>query len=191
LLVASHQPRTLDFGRFADRTREEPFRTALRVAWRADTPEAVLARYVAGPALASGMLRDGVAPNTDDRNRVEFGFARSVGRKILFRLSRLRQTAARLDADRPALQGAVDWTRVEDERLSMFSIYNQDPTAEWPAGSAAYPRAAAHGKYLSGRREEAARALLALPRPVSGPFELAVVAEGLADGGDAAALPYI
>jgi spermidine synthase len=191
LLVGSVEPRTLDVARFSARTREEPFRTALRVAWRADTPEAALARFVAGPALAEAALRDGIAPNTDDRNGVEFGFARSVGRGILFRLERLRRTAARLGADRPAVQGALDWTRVEDERRSMFSIYDERVPVEWGAPPEVRQHAAAHWHYLSGRRDDAVRALLAQPRPPSGPFELGLVAEGLADRGDAAALPYI
>jgi tetratricopeptide (TPR) repeat protein len=161
------------------------------VAWRADTPEAVLARFVAGPALAGGMLRDGVAPNTDDRNLVEFGFARSVGRGMFFRVARLRGAAARIGADRPAVQGAVDWARVEDERLSMFSIYGERASVERRAPPETRQRAAAHALYLAGRREEAAREFLAQPRPASGPFELGLVAEGLADRGDAAALPYI
>ena len=191
LLAASVHPRTIDISRFSGRTREEPFRTALRVAWRADTPEAVLARFVAGPALASGALRDGIAPNTDDRNGVEFGFARSVGRGILFRLERLRRTAARIGADRPAVEGTVDWARVEDERLSMFAIYEERAPIERRAPPEVRQRAAAHAHYRAGRREEAARELLAQPRPASGPFELGLVAEGLADRGDAAALPYI
>ena len=191
LLVASVQPRTLDVARFSARTREEPFRTALRVAWRADTPEAVLARYVAGPALARGALRDGVVPNTDDRNSVEFGFARSIGRGIQFRLARLRSTAARIGADHPAVQGAVDWARVEDERLSMFSIYDEPIPDELRAPPQARQRTAAHVHYRAGRRAEAARAFLAQPRPPSGSFELGLVAEGLADGGDDAALPFI
>lgn len=191
LLVASVEPRSFDFARFARRTREEPFRTALRVAWRADTPEAVLARFVAGPAVARGALRDGVAPNTDDRNGVEFGFARAVGRGILFRVARLGRTAARMGADRPEVQDAVDWSLVEDERLTMRSVYNERPPIEQPAPPEADHRAAAHALYLKGRREEATRELLAQPRPPSGPFELGLVAEGLADRGDAAALPYI
>jgi spermidine synthase len=191
LLAATTEPRTLDFARFSGRTREEPFRTALRVAWRADTPEAVLARFVAGPALAQAALRDGIAPNTDDRNRVEFGFARTVGRGYLFRLSRLRRAAARAGADRPAVDGAVDWARVEDERLAMFAIYEDRGNVERDAPLEVRQRAAAHAHYLAGRREEAGRALLAQARPPSGPFEVALVAEGLADGGDAAALAYI
>src|SRR5687768_8023491 len=40
LLAASAEPRTLDVARFSARAGEEPFRTALRVAWRAETTEA-------------------------------------------------------------------------------------------------------------------------------------------------------
>lgn len=190
VLVASVQPRPFDLARFSARIGEEPFRTALRVAWRADTPEAVLARFVAAPVVARAALADGVAPNTDDHNRVEFGFARSLGRGFLFRLERLRRTASRMGADRPAIQDAVDWARVEDERLAMYSIYDERPM-EWRSTPEMRQRAAAYEKYITGRRADAARALRAQRRPPSGFFEMGLVAEGLADAGDAAALPYI
>lgn len=191
LLVASAEPRRIDVARFSARTREEPFRTALRVTWRAVTPEAVLAHFVAGPAIAAGATADGIAPNTDDRNRVEFGFARSVGRGLIFRLERLRRTAARLGADRPAVDGAVDWARVEDARLSMSSTYG-DVTPVEPSDSAERRgRVNAHTAYLRGRRAEAAREFLALPRTPTGPLEVGLLAEGLADEGDPAAVPFI
>jgi spermidine synthase len=190
LLVASAEPRVLDVASFSARTHQEPFRSALRVAWRANTPEAVLARFVAGPSYASGILRDGVAPNTDDRNVVEFGFARTVGRPSFVRVSRMRRNAARLGADRPVVRGTVDWTRVEEERLSMFSIYDERPI-ERRAPPEMQQRASAHAHYLAGRREKAAREFLVQPRPATSPFEAGLVAEGLAEAGDAAALPYI
>src|SRR5687767_1991887 len=124
LLVASVEPRTLDVARFSERAREEPFRTALRVAWRAETAEAVLARFVAGDEVARATLRRGMVPNTDDRNGVEFGFARTVGGGFLFRLERLRAAAARIGADRPVMAGSVDWPRVEHERMSVSSVYD-------------------------------------------------------------------
>ena len=191
LLAASMEPRRLDLARFTSRMREEPFRTALRVAWRADTPEAVLSRFVAGPAIPRGMLERGVAPNTDDRNRVEFGFARSVGRGFIFRLANLRRTAARTGADHPAVEGVVDWARVEDARLSMYSAFGEriPMDAETPPG--VRRRAEAHAHYLGGRREEGAREFLSQPAPPASPFEQGLLAEGLADAGDAAALPYI
>ena len=191
LLVASVAPRTLDLAQFSGRAREEPFRTALRVAWRAETIEAVLARFVAGADVARATLRRGVSPNTDDRNGVEFGFARTVGRGFLFRLERLRAAAARIGADRPVMAGSVDWSRVQHERVSVSSIHDEAPPIEPSASMDVRARAVAHGLYLRGERAAAARAFAAQGRPPAGAFETVLVAEGLAESGDTAALPLI
>jgi spermidine synthase len=55
LLVASERPLVHDAAELRERIREEPFATALRAAWRAETLEDALARFVAGPALARRM----------------------------------------------------------------------------------------------------------------------------------------
>ncbi len=57
--------------------------------------------------------------SSDDRPRIEFGFARLVGRVGLFDLNRLRTLARRLGADRPPHTGTpIDWDRVAEVRHS-------------------------------------------------------------------------
>ena len=55
MLVASRAPRRHDLARLASRIREEPFRSALRNAWRTDSLEGLFARFVAAPAFAERM----------------------------------------------------------------------------------------------------------------------------------------
>jgi spermidine synthase len=57
----------------------EPFREALLRTWRVDDFDGVLAHLMA-PVNAARAIAANAPVNTDDRNRVEFGFAKSVGR---------------------------------------------------------------------------------------------------------------
>ncbi len=53
LLICSAEPLEYDVPRMRQRICQEPFRSAFADTWRATTLEAVLAHYVAGPALAA------------------------------------------------------------------------------------------------------------------------------------------
>ena len=183
LLVGSARPRVLDVARLAERTAEPPFREALRAVWRAEGPEEVLARFVAGAELPRLLLGEGHAVNTDDRNHVEFGFARTVGRTGPFRLQRVRRAARAAGADRPPVSGAVDWRRVAVARISMHSAFGESAVIEPEAGTRP-ERALAHAQALSGLRAEAALTFLQQPEPPIGPVETTLLAEGLAEKGD-------
>ena len=81
----------------AARIQEEPFRSALRDVWRAVDLAGFLAHYVAGDSLARAIAAaPDVVVNTDDRNVVEFGLARSVGDTASSLTTELRQLAATL-----------------------------------------------------------------------------------------------
>ena len=160
---------------------QEPFGRRSRVAWRARDSEDVLARFVAGPALARAVA----AARADAEHRrpqpVEFGFARALAR---------RRTVPRGDAaavggagrGRPArIAGLVDWDRVEVERLAMHSVYD-DPchrTIRRPRPSAG-PRDRARPlprrPAPDGRRDLPAAAAAA-----PGPSSRRMIAEGLAE----------
>jgi len=191
LLVASRRPLRLDAAALRARIREEPYATALRGAWRAAELEDVLARFVAGSALAKEVRARGQELNTDDRNRVEFSFARTLASTGLFDLDRMRRTAASLGADRPAIDGTVDWGRVARQRLAIHTIAGSTVKPGAGAPEEERLRAAAHAQYLSGDLAVAVKTLEGLPVPPEGPVETTILAEGLADMGDPRAVPYI
>jgi hypothetical protein len=178
LLLASRQPLVIDPARLRARLASEPFAAALRDTWRVTDLEGFLARFVASDGFGA-ILRPEVADlvNTDDVNRVEFGFARSVGRAGSFWLGDLRAAARRRGLDRPRLteSGSVDWARVAEESARL---YGDDPTTP---GAALTPDARARLATLAfharGDLEGAARAWLAQDRPPRGLAELVAVAE--------------
>jgi spermidine synthase len=191
VLVASRRPLRQDAALLAAHIREEPFASALRNAWRVTDVHELLARFVAGPPLARHLLAMGEAINTDDRNSVEFSFARMVAQSTAFEVERLRATAAALGADRPAVAGAIDWDRVARHRVEIYTIAD-DPAPIPPSASAAdRDRIRAQGLYVRGRLAEALDVFRTQPRPPTGLVETALFAEGLAERGDADAAPYI
>jgi spermidine synthase len=191
LLVASRRPRRHEAAALRARIREEPFATALRGAWRAGELEDVLARFVAGPALGRKVRAEGGEVNTDDRNPVEFAFAKTLSRSGLFEVARMRRAAAAIGADRPAIDGAVDWTRVARQRRSIYTIAGSTAPVEPDAPEGERVRARAHEQYLAGDLAQAARTLDGQPGASDGAVETTVMAEGLAEAGDPRAVEYI
>jgi len=191
LLIGSRRPLRHDGAALRARIREEPFATGLRAAWRATELEDVLARFVAGPALARHVRASGQVANTDDRNSVEFSFAQTLSRSGLFDVLRLRQDAAAIGADRPALGGAVDWGRVARQRLAIYTIAGSPAPLRPGALDPERARTQAHAQYLAGELAKAVATFASQPDPPEGAVETTLFAEGLADAGDQGAIPYI
>ncbi len=191
LLVASRHPLSHDAAALRARIREEPFATALRGAWRVEDLEGVLARFVAGPALAKQMRAAGQEVNSDDRNPLEFAFARTLSRSGLFDVRRLREAARAVSADRPAVVGPVDWERVVRQRRAIYAIAGRAAPPEPEAPEPERVRAQAYARYLAGDLAAAAQTFLGQPAPPEGPVETTLLAEGLADAGDPRAVAHI
>ncbi|MCM2256408.1 MAG: fused MFS/spermidine synthase, partial [Vicinamibacteria bacterium] len=130
LLVARQQPAPpVDRARLEAALATEPTRSALLHAWRATDVESVLARFVAGPRTAREIAARSIdLVNTDDRNVVEFRFARNVGRDGLFRPEELLALARSIGDDQPRLAApGFDPARFEEMRAALY------PRSAWPA----------------------------------------------------------
>jgi hypothetical protein len=83
VLLGTTRARPYHLGTLTRQISEEPYKSAIQSAWRALDVHAVLAHYLAGDAVARSVpVMAKAVVNTDDRNAVEFGLARSVGRPI-------------------------------------------------------------------------------------------------------------
>src|SRR5439155_21140186 len=116
--------------------------------------------------------------NTDDRPRVEFGFARSLGRK-LFDVDDLHQTVRARHEDRPAIHGEVDWERVEDERIAMLTGEGLRPIDKPFYTPGRRRRAGAQAHYLNHDLPAALTVWRRQPGEPRGAVEIMVVAEAL------------
>ena len=191
VLVASRRPLRHEAAALQARAGTEPFAAGLRLAWRANDLHDLLARFVAGPALAARIRDAGEPVNTDDRNLVEFSFARTVSRRSLFDISWLRRAAEELGADRPAIDGPVDWARVRRQRLAPYSVADVAAPIDSGSSQADLIRERAHALYAAGDLRQAVDVFRGQPHPPESAVEIALFAEGLAERGDRAAIPYL
>jgi spermidine synthase len=177
LLLCSNQPFSYTAQRLRQRIAEEPYRTALSVAWRATQMESFLAHYIAGEQLVDEVSRNcGDCLNTDDHNRIEYGFARTLGRPGGFSLAKLHEQAVALRSHRPAcpLEG-VDWEGVEDERAAMLVLAQVAPDVRKASPSQA-TRNRAWTRYLADDYAGMIRQWESQPRQAQYPTETALLA---------------
>ena len=193
LLLASHEPVYYDADALRTRLAEEPFKSALSAAWRANTMEAFLAHYIGNRALADAFMHLVSNPlNTDDRTVIEFALARSIKLAHGFEIANLRASASGAHADRPEfITGQVDWALVDEERISMYPSLNRAAQFQQILSPEQKSRAAAFASYADGDLAAALhqwREQSQEPRTLG---QLQLVSECLASQGDSSALPLI
>ena len=182
VLVSSREPPRHDAGALRARAAEEPFKRALASAWRTEGLAGVLAHYVARPEFARTLGEAGRV-NTDDRNHVEFSFARHVG--DFAHVDQLLGSARARGEDRPALSGGeVSWADVEEERIMALAGEGVNP--DIPVGLAGRRRRSGPRRPSTTSPATSVGALAKWrfqERGPVGPTEIALYAEVLADAG--------
>jgi spermidine synthase len=192
LLVATKEPIVYDVPALRQKLREEPYRSALSVAWGATDLEGFLAHYVARPSFARLIAeREGERVNTDDLSPIEFGFARGVGTTTALQGQPMRALARERHEDRPELpDGLVDWARVDEQYLDFVTSEGARPELLPGAPPELARRADALTRWSTHDLRGAADAWPVRKNPTA-PMELLVPADALAELGDEGALPFI
>jgi spermidine synthase len=194
VLVGAKQPLTHRADALAARIQVEPFKTALRVAWRTDELTGLLAHFLANEQLAQVLAHaPGVEINTDDRNLVEFGFARSMGGDASL-LADLRTLARTAGLARPPLadQTPVDWAAVDTAWVAYQAGEQQFGGVAVAGPREEQARQASLMYYY--RDTDLAAARRSWPkegRQPAGPNELAMLSDLEAETGSDAALAFI
>lgn len=126
LIVCSEQLIDHDVASMRKLLAKEPFRSAARLGWNATELESVLAHYVCGRATVDEIRSTPPPPAiTDDRNLLEYRFARTVGKTGGFDADQLRRIATRRgDARISTSDTEIDWQLVQD---SQFYLYGSLP----------------------------------------------------------------
>jgi len=133
LLIATNDPLKYDAAGLKKLIATEPYKQGLRVSWRVAELEGLFARYVARPEYAREVVARHRGPlNTDDRNLLEFGFARSVNRHDLFDMKTALELSKKRGFDRPPVAADLDFDTVEAARSLLYG--NPLPRGEGPAG---------------------------------------------------------
>lgn len=122
ILIAAQAPRKIDAERLREKIRLPAYRSALVSAWRVESLEGILARYVGGNRLAQAVAKGSAGQvNTDDLNSLEYSFGRSVGKQHEVRAEQLRLLAGKLNDSRPNItRGEIDWNSVEKQVAMRF-----------------------------------------------------------------------
>ena len=104
------------------RVAQPPFAEAMRRVWYTRSAEGLLARHLASPEVTLRIASKDAIPNTDDRNQLEYGFARALARESKFDMGQVLSIARAMKAEVPAhLSDQVDHIRLEQERLLMLA----------------------------------------------------------------------
>jgi spermidine synthase len=194
LMIASKKPIALDADKLRKRMAGAPYKDALAQVWRVDDLEGFFAHRLGGDKLAAKMaaLAEGKL-NTDDRTRIEFGFARAVAASNQFNTDSVRDLAIELGEAEPPLAG-FDWKKVPERMLAMFAVEGgreEETLLEGAEGDEGARMRALQawaagdlGGALAQWKSQAQTAPGDLP-------EAEMLAEALAEGGSEDALPHI
>jgi spermidine synthase len=193
VLVASATPMTHDVAALRARLETEPFKTAVAMTWRVNDLEGVLAHHVAAPGFVEAIdqVREGRV-NTDDRNLIEFSFARSMHAALGVSIPALRQVAGTAGLDRPALTAPADvhWDQVVDHQLAIPTVDGEEPTAATGSPSDQH-LVRALALYNAGQLVPAVMAWQDAKKQGKSPTQQALIAEGIAELGNDKALGVI
>jgi spermidine synthase/MFS family permease len=190
LLVSTAEPLPHDAAILRERLRQEPFASAMEKAWRAAGLEGFLSHYVARSTLARAIAGN-MPTNTDDRNRVEFGFARSLGQDSFFSVDEISRVARERREENPLVTGEVDWTAVNRWRAMAATASGVTPPVRPGLTVEELRSTLAQRSFFEGRPEAVLANWRAQPWEPRGSVEEVVLAEALAQGAEEQATAFI
>jgi hypothetical protein len=166
---------------------------ALRVAWNVDDLEGFLAHFLGNADFVDDLVQgDAILLNTDDRNFLEYGFAKTVGMDTQFSASALREAAVRQGKHRPSLASdAVDWNLVEKRRTEFNWLFNGDLIPSAQATPQQRTLAAGYIYFVNDKFREALDKWSEAPQGALGDIDRLVQARAHAELGEAECLELL
>ncbi|MBM4094550.1 MAG: spermidine synthase, partial [Planctomycetes bacterium] len=187
LLLCANRPIGYAALALRERIEIEPFHSGFAAAWRVLDLEGLLSRYVAGTAAVDAWSdRYGGQLNTDDHNRIEYGFARTLGNRTTgFSIDHLREIALKTADHRPVgLKDRVNWDRVEEYRQLHHIVDTEDTRVPADAASNQVARAEVLRRYFAADARGMTATWEAAGYEPLFPTEAALLAIGYAHQGD-------
>lgn len=126
ILIATKEPITIDADVLRQRIDTPVHKAALFNAWRVNSVEGVFSHFVANEEFGQRVAASQPELATDDRNPLEYGFARGLGRHSGGDVPRQIITyCQRNKFDRPLrLNGKIDWNLVASQGPSREAVEN-------------------------------------------------------------------
>ncbi len=126
-LVARMKREPWPLDRLRARLAAAPYDEAMDLSWGVEGLEAFLAAHVAGPGLADSLAQNAELPREhDDRPRLEFGFARSVGGQEFVTPREVLDAARASEAAEPWVLGDFDRRRRDEARQVLGHAMDND-----------------------------------------------------------------
>jgi spermidine synthase len=123
VITCSLEPMTYGIDSLTKVLDDPAYASATRVAWSTTQVNGVLSHLIAGDEFAAKVAEQSPFINDDNRNRLEFGFARSVGRNSGFDLQGLLGESMALGLRWPErFRATIDETRVADLAIATSTL---------------------------------------------------------------------
>lgn len=188
LFIGHHKAPEYTMEQLRTRITQPLFAEALKRVWLTNSVEGLLAHHLASPEFARTLLQDTpTAINTDDRNLLEYGFARALSKDNTFETTQVLAMAIEKDLDVPAhLSAQIDRTRLTYERLRMLAADGASFDMLDLLSGDDQRRAEAVAAFAKG---DFATVLSAWTGTPASPFEQLMLLESTAQAGTAEQLP--
>ncbi len=164
------------------------FSEALKRVWLTNSVEGVMAHHLASPEFTRTLLQTNpTTVNTDDRNLLEYGFARALSKDNTFETTQVLTMAMEKEMDMPAhLAAQIDRTRLTYERLRMLAADGATSSIPSNLDGDDQRRANAVAAFAKGNFAEVLTSWAGAP---ASPFEQLMLLESTAQAGTAEQLP--
>jgi len=188
LFIGHLSPPAYPLQQIRERITQPLYAEALKRVWLAQSVESVLAHHLASPEFARSLLQATPAHiNTDDRNLLEYGFARALSKDNQFETTQVLSMAIATETDVPAhLVAEIDRNRITHERLRMLAADGSTFSIPSDLAGDDQRRAEALVAFARGNHESVIAAWTGAP---SSPFEQLMLLESTAQAGPAEAMP--
>jgi len=164
------------------------FAEALKRVWLTNSVEGMLAHHLASPEFARSLLQTNpTTVNTDDRNLLEYGFARALSKDNIFETTQVLSMAIEQETDMPAhLAPQINRTRLTYERLRMLAADGATSSIPSDLDGDDQSRADAAVAFAKGNFDQVLTTWTGTP---TSPFEQLMLLESAAQAGTAEQLP--
>lgn len=128
LIAASKEPKIYNLETISKQLEEPTMRNGFLSCWGTETPEGVFALYIANSAFVNAIKEDKTVPiNTDNKNLLEFAFAKNVGSQNRASIPDMLAYTIKNKMFLPPTNLPLNITKVRRERLNIYTNFMQDP----------------------------------------------------------------